>query len=238
MTELILSEITRMAPGYCVLGLEAAESGYRSRRPLPLRGNAWLDPFEFHRGDKVKCELREVENTAPHNEDVWTTGGLEKCGSVSESELLAMLQKAEVATELRGLFGCRVIIKPRGAFVIGKLGKRSICGVEARKVRVFLEAGELRTSIALPSGESLPNLPVVDRSWLLFTEAAEKMLEGANIGQRLTRYFAQKLSSAGADQDHFVRIGLTRPKPNACWLMVDTLFPFPRKSWTEEVKAY
>jgi hypothetical protein len=33
---------------------------------------------------------------------------------------------------------------------------------------------------------------------------------------------------------HFVRIGLTRPYKDVCWLMLDTLFPLPKAEWLEE----
>jgi hypothetical protein len=237
MTELVLSEITRMAPGFCIMGLEPCASGFRSVRPGPPKGHAWMPPFNYHRGDKLRFTLSEAPITRPHVEDRRSAGVMERTGRVSEEELLAMLRKAEVAGSLRDLFGCRVMLKRRGAFVIGKLGKRSVCGVHARKIRVHLDAGELRASVVLPSGETLPDLPVVDRSWLRFTQEALLSIQGANQAQRLNRYLAERFQGEAAEsRGSLVRIGLTRPVPNACWLMVDTLFPFPRKSWLNEVR--
>lgn len=236
MTELILSEITRMDPGYCVIGLEPSEGKYRSIRPGPPFGHAWLDPFPYKRGDKLLFQLTPSPMTRPHVEDHRSTGVLEKKGQLSEAELLSCLQKAESARCLRDLFGCQVRLKRRGAFVVGKLARRSICGTEAQKVRLKWEARELRASIVLSSCETLPDLPVVDRSWLLFVGAAFDAIKGANQGQRLNRYLARRFQKGILDgRNHFLRIGLTRPVPNVCWLMVDTLFPFPRKSWLNEL---
>jgi len=33
---------------------------------------------------------------------------------------------------------------------------------------------------------------------------------------------------------HFIRLGLTRPFHDLCWLMLDTLFPLPRREWLQE----
>lgn len=237
MTELILTEITRMDPGYCVIGIQPEAQGFRSVRPGPPYGHAWADPFPYKRGDKLQFNLSRLPAPRPHVEDHQSSGVLAKLGELTESELLACLRKAEIGRSLRDLFGCQVRIKRRGAFVIGKLAHRSICGVEPQNVRLKWEASALRAAVALPSGETLPDLPVVDRSWLAFAEASLAEIKGANSAQRLSRYFAQRLQRDALDgRSHFLRIGLARPRPNACWLMVDTLFPFPRKSWLHEFK--
>ena len=237
MTELILSEITRMDPGYCVIGIQSDTQGFRSVRPGPPYGHAWADSFPFKRGDRLQFDLSIVPVTRPHVEDYQSFGAPKKLGEVTETDLLGCLRKAEMGTSLRELFGCQVRIKRRGAFVIGKLAHRSICGVEPQNVRLKWEASALRAAVAMPSGETLPDLPVVDRSWLAFAEAVMAEIKGANSAQRLTRYFAQRLQHDALDgKSHFLRIGLARPRPNACWLMVDTLFPFPRKSWLHEFK--
>ena len=83
------------------------------------------------------------------------------------------------------------------------------------------------------SGEVARDLPVVDRDWLDFTDAAEN--RGANRAARLERFlnsqFQYKIMSC---PHHFVRIGLTRPYREVCWLMLDTLFPIPKADWLEE----
>jgi hypothetical protein len=33
---------------------------------------------------------------------------------------------------------------------------------------------------------------------------------------------------------HYLRLGLTRPYHEVCWLMLDTLFPLPKSEWLEE----
>jgi hypothetical protein len=238
LTELILSEITRMDPGFCVIGIKPDAQGFRSVRSGPPYGHAWADSFPYKRGDKLQFSLSNIPVLRPHVEDRQSSGVLAKLGELTESELLAYLRRAEFGSCLRELFGCQVRIKRRGAFVIGKLALRSICGAEPQNVRLKWEAGSLRAAVALPSGESLPDLPVVDRSWLAFAEAVMAEIKGANTAQRLNRHLAQRLQLAALDgKSHFLRIGLARPRPNACWLMVDTLFPFPRKSWLNEFKG-
>ena len=235
MTELILSEITRMDPGFCVIGIYMDGRGFRSVRPFPHYGFAWRDPFPYKRGDKLQLELSGIPLTRPHVEDRQSFGIPTKVGELSEMELLNCLRKSEIAHSLRELFGCGVRIKRHGAFVIGRLAQRSVCGAEPHNVRLKWEAGKLRAAVALPSGETLPDLPVVDRSWRAFAEAVMAEMTGANLAQRLNRYFAQRLQRDALDgKSHFLRIGLARPERGACWLMVDTLFPFPRKSWFKE----
>jgi len=236
MTELILSEITRMKPGVCIIGIKPAEKGYRSVRPGPPYGHAWPLRFPHHRGDKLQFELSEAGRIPPHIEDHWSTGVRGQTGRVSEAELLACLQKAEVAGSVRELFGYKVCSKRRGAYVLAKFARRSICGVEAPRIRLSWEAKEIRASVVLPSDETLPDLPVVDHSWHSFAEAALEQMDGANKIQRLNRFLTQRFQRGILKgEKHFLRIGLTRPTPNVCWLMVDTLFPFPRKSWLAEL---
>lgn len=237
MSELILSEITRMKPGLCLIGLEADGAGYRSVRPLPPRGHSWPLPFEYHRRDRLRFAFLSKGATArPHVEDQPTAGLVESTGRVSESDLREFLLRAEMARDIRQLFRCRVMTKKRGAFAIGKLACRSICGVEAKRVRLEWRLKEIRASVLFPSGETLPDLPVVDHSWHSFAEAALRRLTGPDRVQRLNENFAERMESEAREHGRIVvRIGLTRPKPNACWLMVDTLFPLPRRSWLEEL---
>ena len=238
MTELILSEITRMKPGVCIICIEPADEGFRSVRPGPPFGHAWPLRFPHHRGDKLQFELSVAGRIPPHIEDHWSTGVRGQTGRVSEAELLACMQNAEVAGSVKDLFGCRVSLKRRGAFVLAKFARRSICGVEAPRIRLNWEAKEIRASIVLPSGETLPDLPVVDHSWHSFAEAALAQMEGANKTQRLNRFLTQRFQRGILKgEKHFLRVGLTRPTPNVCWLMVDTLFPLPRKSWLAELRG-
>ena len=96
-------------------------------------------------------------------------------------------------------------------------------------------ANELRATLVLPSGEVLRDLPVVDRDWRDFTDAALSAQRGANVAVRLERFlnsqFHYKMLSC---PHHYVRVGLTRPYRDVCWLMLDTLFPLPKPDWLEE----
>ncbi len=113
--------------------------------------------------------------------------------------------------------------------------KRSICGCETQNPRLELCANELRATLALPSGEVLRDLAVVDRDWRDFIDAALALGRGANRTARLERYlnshFLYKIMSC---PHHFIRLGLSRPFHDLCWLMVDTLFPLPKPEWLQE----
>lgn len=234
MTELILSDVTRMAGGHCIIGLLESGERYKSVRPGPPKGHAWPAEFPYKRGDCLKFELGPGEQVRPHMEDHISTGVLECGARLSEDELLACLRHAETATSIRDLFGCTVTPGKRGAHLHAPKGHRSICGAEAARVRMKCEADDVRASIAFAWGESLLDLPVVDRSWFDFLKEVQKKMDGANRLHRLNRYLEKRM---GEPSGFFVRIGLTRPHPpkfGRCQLMVDTLLPMPRKSWVDE----
>lgn len=234
MTELILSDVTRMAGGHCIIGLAKDGDRYKSVRPGPPKLHAWPADFPHKRGDRLQFELTPGEQARPHVEDHASTGVLECCGRVAEEELLACLRRAEVAVSLVDLFGCAVTPGKRGAHMHAPRGQRSICGAEAAKVRLQCEAEDVRAWIRLAWGELLLDLPVVDRSWFNFLKEVQTKMDGANRVMRLNRYLEQRMSEPTG---FFVRIGLTRPHPprfGRCQLMLDTLLPMPRKSWVEE----
>ena len=235
--ELILSDITRMAGGFCVIGLAEERGAFRSVRPMPPSGHAWPATFAHKRGDRLEFSLTPVETVRPHVEDFQSTGVLAVKDQLAEEELLDCLKRAEVASRVNDLFGCTVKPGRTGASVHAPKGRRSICGVEARRIRLKWEAGQLRAHVALAGGEILPDLPVVDRSWYRFIETVIDGMEGANRGQRLNRPLEERLQSIPG---FFVRLGLTRPHPprwGRCQVMLDTLFPLPRPSWVKELLA-
>jgi hypothetical protein len=240
MTELILSEITRMAGGHCIIGLQRHGDACRSLRPLPARHpevNAWPADFSYQRGDLLQLELSTLEVFRPHLEDRKSTGILGVSGQLKEEELLDCLRRAEVAASVKDLFGCAVQPGQTGASVHAPRAVRSICGAEARKVRLKWEAQALRAYVALASGEVLPDLPVVDRSWRRFVEAVIGKMSGDNRGQRLNRWLGGQAFDA---VNCFVRLGLTRPHPprwGRCQVMLDTLLPMPRQSLMKEALA-
>jgi hypothetical protein len=237
MTELILSDITRMAGGHCVIGLEAIGDRFRSVRPGPPSGHAWPADFAYQRGDKLQFDLTPAPLTKPHLEDRKSGGVAGQSGRITEEELLVCLRRAEVAASVKDLFACVVQPGKTGASVHAPKAGRSICGVEPAKVRVKCEGDQIRAYVAFPSGETLPDLPVVDRSWHRFVQTVLGRVTGANRAQRLSRYLGERLQDAPVT---FVRLGLTRPHPprwGRCFVMVDTLFPLPRKSWVEEIES-
>jgi hypothetical protein len=236
MTKLLITEITRMGPAFCVIGLQRGQEKIQSIRPVPAFSNGWKN-FPHQRGDILECALVPFPGAKPHVEDRVSTRGFEKSSTLREAETVAFLRKAEMAQSLPDLFDCPVHENKKGSglFAMPHEAKRSICGCETQNLRLELCANELRATLALRSGEALRDLPVVDRDWRDFIEASLSPVRGANRAARLDRFlnsqFHYKIMSC---PHHFIRLGLTRPFHDLCWLMLDTLFPLPKAEWLEE----
>lgn len=236
MTKLLITEITRMGPAFCAIGLARENSNIHSIRPVSPRVNGWLE-FPYFRGDILECNLAPFPGAKPHIEDRVATKGFKKSTQLSESETVAFLRKAESAQSLTELFGCAIHENKSGSglFTFPHEAARSICGCGTQNLRLEMCGNELRATLVLPSGEVLRDLPVVDRDWRDFTDAALAPKRGANVAPRLERFlnsqFHYKMLSC---PHHYVRLGLTRPYRDVCWLMLDTLFPLPKPDWLEE----
>ncbi|HXE35207.1 MAG TPA: hypothetical protein VN087_14930 [Verrucomicrobiae bacterium] len=237
MNKLLITEITRMGPAFCVIGLHRENGKIRSVRPVTSTANSWLH-FPYHRGDVVQCELAPFCGAKPHIEDRVSTRGFQKESAVPEPEVVAFLRKAEIAGSLPDLFGCALHENRNGTGLHATPLEpmRSICGTETKNLRLELCANELRATLVLSSGEVLRDLPVVDRDWRDFIDSALAEGKGANRVGRLQRFlnsqFHYKILSC---PHHFIRLGLTRPYHDLCWLMLDTLFPLPKQEWLEEL---
>jgi len=236
MTKLLITEITRMGPAFCVIGLQREKNKIRSVRPVSATANSWLH-FPYHRGDVLQCDCAPFSGSKPHIEDRVLTGAFQKESTVPEPEIVTYLRKAEIADSLSELFGCVLHENKNGSGLFAKPpeAKRSVCGTQTQNLRLELYANELRATLALSSGEVLRDLPVVDRDWRDFIEAALAIPRGANRLARLERFlnsqFHYKVLSC---PHHFIRLGLTRPYHDVCWLMLDTLIPLPKHEWLEE----
>jgi hypothetical protein len=236
MTKLLITEITRMGPAFCVIGLQRENEKIQSIRPLPSFANGWSH-FPHRRGDILECALTPFPGAKPHVEDRVSTRGFTRVTTVPEAETVVYLRKSELAQSLPDLFGCTIHENEKGSgpFAIPREAKRSICGCETQNLRLELCANELRATLALPSGEVLRDLPVVDRDWRDFIDAALAEGRGANRTARLECFlnsqFHYKIMSC---PHHFIRLGLTRPFYERCWLMLDTLFPLPKHEWLQE----
>ncbi|MGH9430819.1 MAG: hypothetical protein ACRD3T_04695 [Terriglobia bacterium] len=246
MPEIVISDITLMWPGYCIIGLEPDDQGsFRSVRPMPWRRYAWLDPFTFNRGDWVRCPLAPASPRAPHFEDR-QSGRLQQTGrALNEVDLIRRLETAEVASSLEGLFGCPVESdKPKGNFWIDpSKGSRAICGCPYNNIRfrVFQDPKgvRLRAELVLPSDERLWTLPVVDREWNRFLMQVVKHFAEDQItfGSRTVRFLNDQVSrKLRQSPNRFARIGLARAKEGKCWLMLDSLFPQPTADWLDANK--
>lgn len=236
MTKLLITEITRMGPAYCVIGLEHQDGVFRSIRPLPPAGRGW-EQFPCQRGDILETNLFKLPCDAPHFEDRASSGGMHKVREIGEEQVVTYLQKAECADSLQDLFGCDVHENRsgRGIFVAPGTGIRSVCGCSTQNLRFDFVGKELRVALTLPTGESLRDIPVVDRDWNHFVETALCPTRGANLLQRLERFLALQLDQRVlACAHHFVRLGLSRPYSDRCWIMLDTLFPLPQSAWLED----
>ena len=240
MTELLISEITLMRRGLCVIGLEQDKDRFRSLRPIPRNAFAWNN-FQYARADKVAYDLSSMPVAPPHIEDRLAANH-QKLGSVTEAELVRCLKRAEVAASIRGLFGCAVHLSPRGSeavYVKPEHGKRSISGCEVESVSFSFKRypPKIRAALALKSGESLESLPVVDAEWVKFaTRLARQIAAQPNFRSHLESFFNSLVRDRiGSSEIRFARIGLARPyKDGLCWLMLDTLFPLPKNAWLEE----
>src|SRR6476646_967328 len=189
MTKLLITEITRMGPSFCVIGLQRDKEKIRSVRPVSATANSWLH-FPYHRGDVLNCELAPFSGAKPHVEDRVSTRGFQKESAVPEPDIVTYLRKAESAGSLPDLFVCVLHENKTGSglFAMPLEPKRSICGTETRNLRLELCANELRATLALSSGEVLRDLPVVDRDWRDFIDAALADNRGANRVARLERF--------------------------------------------------
>ena len=245
MRELILSDITVMGQGYCVIGLERiGPERFRSVRPMPPTGYAWREPFPYKRGDCVRFRPTTAGMApAPHVEDQ-PCAGLEAAGrTLDEGELIASLRKAEVAVDLEHLFGCEPRASTRGGkavWVSSADARRSICGCEYHNIwfRIYVESEDfkLRARLSLGANERLESIPVVDRDWREFAtrliESSGGLAEATEAERVLNHAVRPRLL---ASPHRFLRIGLPRPSGDElCWLMLDSLFPQPRNSWLPE----
>lgn len=222
-----------------MIGLEGIDERFRSVRPIPRSSYAW-NKFPYGRGDHVAFDLSAMLVVPPHVEDR-LAGNDKKRGSVAEVELVKCLRQAEVATSVKELFGCDVHASPYGGaavYVDPQDGKRSICGCEVESVRFSLKFfPRLRAALALKSGESLQSLPIVDVDWFGFAVGiGNQVKDNPNFLRKLQSFFDSFVrDEIMSSQIRFARIGLARPdRDGFCWLMLDSLFPRPKKEWLQQ----
>lgn len=238
-TKLAISEITHMGSGLCVIGLEHVDQTFRSIRPLPPRGHAW-ERFPYKRGDVLSFDFTGTPRSAPHVEDRQTQGPPEKLAEITESKLVDCLRRAEVAGGLCEFFGCEMresILGGKALWAAPREAKRSICGSHFDNFRFRVLGEKIRVALSRATGEALESLPLVDRDWHEFIRQAGQRMRGANPRQRVEKFLNQALHGRILDSpDHFARIGITRVDENGCcWLMLDSLFPGPRKEWLDDL---
>jgi hypothetical protein len=235
MTELPISDITRMDRRFCVLGLQRDSNGFSSIRPIPPNTTGWR-PFPYGRGDRIVFDLDVVPVTRPHFEDR-RTARHRKLGAVTEIELVQFLKQAEVAPSVTGMFGCCLRAGGSGLYVNPDNATRSICGCEISAVRFRFYAEKVRAALALRSGDTLEDLPVVDRDWCEFADNLKNRIRvqpeaPARLQELFESIVEQQVTSSPI---RFARIGLSRPfRGRRCWLMLDSLFPLPKSAWLAE----
>lgn len=243
MLTLVLSDITVMGEGYCVIGLEEfSPQTFRSVRPMPPWGFAWREPFQFKRGDCVRLQPQPVPTTPPHVEDRKSQGLWAAGRSLAEGDLIECLKKAEVSKDLAHLFDCPVQTSPRGGralWVHPADARRSICGCEFNNLRFRLfpepDGFNLRAEIVLNSDERLSSIPIVDREWRRFASELVQRIKRSDPLPLAERFLNRSICDKLFGTPHrFARIGLPRPRGDQqCWLMLDSLFPQPSESWLD-----
>jgi len=245
MAEVILSDITMMRDGYCVIALEQiAPDAFRSVRPSPLWGFAWRSPFPHRRGDHVECDLRPRTGAhAPHVEDL-QPGDLKPTGrKTAERDLIRCLRQAEFAENLHDLFGADLHTAGGGnAWMMASEAKRSICACRYKNIwfQLFHNAAglRLRAKLGLYSGDTLRSLPVVDVEWQRFIDAAFPKGVRAGEIQAVTNTFNRALYPHLRNAMRaYARIGLAREdEAGKCWLMLDSLFPQPQPGCLDRIR--
>ena len=92
MTKLLITEITRMGPAFCVIGLQRESEKIQSIRPVPAYGNSWMH-FPHQRGDILEFSLTPFPGVRPHIEDRVSTRSFQKSTSVAETEIVPYLRR-------------------------------------------------------------------------------------------------------------------------------------------------
>jgi len=239
MTELTISEITIMNEGLCVIGLHAMGNSFRSVRLVPHFRQSWPSSWPHHRGDILLASLKVSEVLGPHVEDAVTIGNPRRTGKVGEEQLLHRLRRAEVAETISELFGCELRLTQSRSGVLWAdpdEAKRSICGCAISLVQFFRRDESWRAKLVLEAGEILLNIPVVDRDWRNFLDSAISIVGRENVNQRALPFLNGPIADfLRHGRNAFVRLGLSRRfQGNCCWLMLDSLFPLPKREWLDE----
>lgn len=244
MRELILTDVTEMGSGQCVVGIERMGNVFQSVRPLPPAGYAWPLAEHCRRGCFVQFEPAPTPARPPHIEDQGTHGLVLGTESLAEDELVDLLQHAETSETAEGLFGCGLAIDQLGgnAWVPPQSATRSICGCAYTNMRfrVFIDSDRIRlmAMLVIPSGEVLHSLPIVDWEWRQWLVELVKRSPKKPTRPELDAFFNRSIRPRMIESPaHFVRIGLPRPRldESKCWLMLDTLFPQPDPAWLDEL---
>jgi hypothetical protein len=94
MTKLLITEITRMGPAFCVIGLQREKEMIQSIRPVHASANSWAH-FPHRRGDILECSLAPFPAAKPHIEDRTATRGFQKSSSVAEAETVVSPQSGD-----------------------------------------------------------------------------------------------------------------------------------------------
>src|SRR5438552_2037419 len=81
VTKLLITEITRMGPAFCVIGLQREQEKIQSVRPIRSTGNSWAH-FPHQRGDILECALTPFPASPPHIEDRVVTRSFQKSSAI------------------------------------------------------------------------------------------------------------------------------------------------------------
>ena len=207
---------------------------FQSIRPIPASAHSW-NYFPHQRGDILEFSLTPFSGASPHVEDRVSMRDFRKTAAVAEPEVASYLGKAECSDSLRGLFECAIHENRQGSGVYAlrpRPGARS--AVATRRISGWSFTGmscEPRwCSFQVKSRGTCPWLTAIGWTLRMPRRIAGRIAPQSHRSH-LSPTSQYRIMSC---PHHFVRIGLTRPYREVCWLMLDTLFSIPKADWLEE----
>lgn len=222
MTEILITDVTRMRrPNICVAGYAGGRT-YRLDSPSPTEGTL-ASSGGLRPGDLVDVFWRaRPDIKPPHVEDgEWRLSSLRRVRRISPESLTRFLEE-HAAASVRHAFGEPKLTGKGGnpAFPSGQ-GDRSLASVLAHNVRVRIQYNRPRVDFA-DASDSWKNLPFED---LMIHQHLDACVHcQSRTEQMLTGEFDCERA--------VLRVGLGRPfasddHPAACWLQVNGIYPLP-----------
>jgi hypothetical protein len=240
--EMILLDWTRMGKTFCVAGLVADGSEWRTVRPMPIEFHSTTRPgalrnvgwFPSQLGKSQRWDIMHLVGTQsaalepPHTEDIWVTE-MRPAGQSFAQERRSAVLRGTVISGYKPHFGVPLLHTRTSAYLKPGTGERSLVTVTAHGYELFFEASkregaaavDVRVRLKLP-GVGVKQLPVKDHFLL---SSAEQHV--GTDPAALAKFLAQEIGQTG--KIVAVRLGLSRAfdvgrGERRCWLMADGFF--------------